>query len=291
MSEEGNKLAKKAIRSSYLSSIVSISLVLFLIGILGVLVLNAKRLSDYFKENFQVTVLLKPNAGDEEIKTLVTSISSNGFIKSATLVTEDEAAKKLSEELGEDFVSFLGKNPLSNTIDVTFKAAFADNATIENFVNTYNNHRSIQEIRYEPTLMEAINKNIRRISLIILGFGALLFFIMGVLINHTIRLSLYARRMLIKSMQLVGATRGFIRKPFMKKGILSGFYGAVLANLFLIGLLYFAQKQIPELFGIEDIKLVATLMLSVIIAGILISGVSTLLAVNKYLAKRTDELF
>ena len=291
MSEEVNKLARKAIRSSYLSSIVSISLVLFLIGILGVLVLNAKRLSDYFKENFQVTIVLKENASDEDIKTLLNSVSSNGFVKTATLVTKDEAAKKLSEELGEDFVSFLGKNPLSNTIDVTFKAAFADNSTIEKFVNTYNNHKSVSEIRYEQSLMDTINKNLRRISLIILGFGALLFFIMGVLINHTIRLSLYARRMLIKSMQLVGATRGFIRRPFMKKGLLSGFYGAFIANLFLIGMLYFAQKQIPELFGIQDIRLVATLMALVFAAGILISGMSTLFAVNKYLTKRTDELF
>jgi len=291
VSEEVNKLARKAIRSSYLSSIVSISLVLFLIGILGVLVLNAKRLSDYFKENFQVTIVLKENASDEDIKTLLNSVSSNGFVKTATLVTKDEAAKKLSEELGEDFVSFLGKNPLSNTIDVTFKAAFADNSTIEKFVNTYNNHKSVSEIRYEQSLMDTINKNLRRISLIILGFGALLFFIMGVLINHTIRLSLYARRMLIKSMQLVGATRGFIRRPFMKKGLLSGFYGAFIANLFLIGMLYFAQKQIPELFGIQDIRLVATLMALVFAAGILISGMSTLFAVNKYLTKRTDELF
>jgi cell division transport system permease protein len=291
VAEEGNKLAKKAIRSSYLSSIVSISLVLFLIGILGVLILNAKRLSDYLKENFQITIVLNDNAKDEEINTLLASISSNGFIKSATLVTKEAAAKELSAELGEDFVSFLGKNPLSNTIDVSFKAAFADNEIIEKFVAAYSGNKNIKEIRYENSLMETINKNIRRIGLIILGFGALLFFIMGVLINHTIRLSLYARRMLIKSMQLVGATRSFIRKPFLKKGILSGLYGAIIANLFLIGLLYFAQKQVPELFGIQDVKLVLTLLGSVIIAGILISGVSTLLAVNKYLRKSADELF
>ncbi|MEO5571746.1 MAG: permease-like cell division protein FtsX [Bacteroidia bacterium] len=291
MSEEGNRLAKKAIRSSYLSSVVSISLVLFLIGILGILVLNAKRLSDYFKENFQVTMQLKPDAKDEDIHALLLSVSSDRFVHSATLVTKDEAAKKLSAELGEDFVSFLGKNPLSNTIDVTFKAAFAENVTIENFVASYSGNKYVQEIRYEHSLMETINKNLRRISLIILGFGALLFFIMGVLINHTIRLSLYARRLLIKSMQLVGATRGFIRKPLLKKGILSGLYGAIAANILLMGLLYFAQKQIPELFGMQDMKLMVTLMGSVIIAGILISGVSTLLAVNKYLSKRADELF
>ena len=291
MSEEGSKLARKAIRTSYLSSIVSISLVLFLLGILGILILNAKRLSDYFKENFQVTLILKSDAGEEDINTLLASITAHDYIKSASLVTKDEAAKKLSEDLGEDFVSTLGKNPLSHTIDVTFKAAYADSATIVNFVSSYNNNKAIQEIRYLPSLIESVNKNISTISLIVLIFGALLFFIMGVLINNTIRLSLYARRMLIKSMQLTGATRSFIRKPFLQKGILSGLFGAVAANILLIGLLYFAQKQIPALFGMQDMKLVITLMASVFIAGILISGMSTLFAVNKYLRKSADELF
>jgi cell division transport system permease protein len=270
---------------------VSISLVLFLVGILGILVLNAKRLSDYFKENFQVSLMLKPEANDADIKSILTSIGAHDYVKSVVLVTKEEAAKKLSQELGEDFVSFLGKNPLSNSIDVTFKAAYADNSIIENFVSLYNNNKAIQEIRYEHSLMENINKNIRRLSLIILGFGTLLFFIMGVLINHTIRISLYARRMLIKSMQLTGATRNFIRKPFLKKGMLSGLFGAIAANILLLALLYFAQKQIPELFGMQDKKLVLTLMGSVIIAGILISGMSTLFAVNKYLRKTADELF
>lgn len=291
MAEEGNKLARKAVRASYLSSILSISLVLFLIGILGVLVLNAKKLSDYFKENFQVTLIMKPDASDEEIKQLMSQINSSGLVKSASLVTKDEAAKKLSEELGEDFVSFLGKNPLSHTIDVSFKADFADNATIEQFTKTYSQYKAVQEIRYEHSLMETINKNLQKISLIILGFGALLFFIMGVLINNTIRITLYAKRMLIKSMQLVGATRSFIRKPFIRKGVLSGFYGAVIANILLIALLYFAQKEIPELFGLQDIKLMATLLGTVIILGILISGISTLFAVNKYLRKSYNELF
>lgn len=291
MAEEGNKLARKAIRSSYLSSIVSISLVLFLVGILGLLILNAKRLSDYFKENLQVSLIMKPDATDAEISALATSIGSNGYVKSAAFVSKDDAAKKLSAELGEDFVSFLGKNPLSHTIDVSFKADYADNETIDDFIKTYNSNKIVQEVRYEHSLVEEINKNVRKIGLTILGFSALLFFIMGVLINNTIRLTLYAKRLLIKSMQLVGATRGFIRKPFLWKGILSGFYGALVANIFLAAALYFAQKQMPEMFGLQDVCLSGTLMISIIILGVLISGASTWFAVNKYLRKSYNELF
>ena len=291
MAEEGNKLARNAIRSSYFSSIVSISLVLFLIGTLGVLILNARILSDYFKENLQLSMLLKPEAGEQEIKSFVITLNSSAVVKSAVLVTKEEAAKKLSEDLGEDFLSFLGTNPLSNTIDVSFKAEFADNSTIENFIQTFGKFPFVQEVRYEHSLVDMINKNIRKISLVILGFSILLFFIAGVLINNTIRISMFAKRLLIKSMQLVGATRGFIRKPFIVKSISSGFYSAVIANVLLAGLLYFARREIPELFGLQDFRVMGMLMFSVIILGILISTTSTYFAVNKYLRMSYDELF
>lgn len=291
MAEEGNKLARKALRSSYLSTIVSISLVLFLIGTLGVLVLNARIISNYFKENFQLTMMLKPEANEQEIKSFVVTLNSSEVVKSAVLVTKEEAAKKLSEELGEDFVSFLGTNPLSHSVDVSFKAEYADNTTIESFIKTFGRFQVVQEVRYEHSLVDLINNNLRKISLIILGFSALLFFIAGVLINNTIRISLYAKRLLIKSMQLVGATRGFIRRPFVWRGIVSGFYSAIIANILIAGLLYFAQKEIPELFGLQDFVLLGFLMSTVIVLGILISGFSTYFAVNKYLRKSYDELF
>lgn len=291
MAEEGNKLAKSALRSSYLSSIISISLVLFLTGILVVLVLAGKKISDHFKENYQVTLILKPNVTEEEGKLIAGEIANDSKIRSTALITKDEAAKKLSEELGEDFVTFLGNNPLSHSIDVTFKAGFAENTIIESFVKSYSANSKVEEVRYEPMLMDTINKNIRKISLLVLGFGGLLFFIMVVLINNTIRISLYAKRLLIKSMQLVGATRGFIRKPFLIKGLLSGFYGAVAANILLAGLLYFAQKEMPELGVLQDFKMLGILMATVLVLGIIISGASTFFAVNKYLHKSFDELF
>lgn len=297
MAEEGNKLARKAIRSSYFSSIVSISLVLFLIGTLGAVVLNARIISNYLKENFQLTMIIKPEASEQEVKSFVITLNSSEVVKSAVLVTKEEAAKKLSEELGEDFVSFLGSNPLSNTIDVSFKADYADQISIESFVKTFGDFPFVQEVHYEHSLVDMINKNIRKISFVILGFSILLFFIAGALINNTIRISMYAKRLLIKSMQLVGATRNFIRKPFILKSVVSGLYSAIIANILLLGLLYFAQSEIllysPEaaLFRLQDLILLGLLMVSVIVLGIFISVLSTYMAVNKYLRMSYDELF
>ncbi len=291
MAEEGNKLAKSALRASYLSSVVSISLVLFMAGIMGVMILNAKRISDYFKESLRVSVFLQPDADLNDAKQLAHKISSEEGIKSAILISKDEAAKKLSEDLGEDFVSFIGTNPLSHSIEVSFLSEHAHAGKIQKFSEEYKKNKLIHDVRYEQSLVENINDNIRKLSVFILGFCALLVFIMGVLINNTIRLTLYAKRFLIKSMQLVGATRGFIRKPFLWKGMQSGFYGAVIANILLVVLLFFAQNQIPELFGLHDLMLMLTLMSGVILTGIIISVTSTWFAVNKYLRKSYEELF
>lgn len=291
MAQERNKLARKAIRSSYFLTVMSISMVLFLLGVLGVLVLNAKKVSDYFKENFQVSLILKPAASEEEINALLSNISASPTVKSVHIITKDEAARKLSGELGEDFISFLGTNPLSHTIDVIFKAEYAEKEHINAFVKNYQSYKNVQEIRFEQSLMEILNKNLRKISIVILGFGGILFLVTTMLINNTIRLSLYARRFLIKSMQLVGATRGFICRPFLKKGILSGFYGALIADILLIALLYFTQKAIPEMFGLDDVKSLLILMSAIIFLGIFLSLTSTFLAVNKYLRKSYNELF
>ncbi|MFI5220555.1 MAG: cell division protein FtsX [Bacteroidia bacterium] len=292
MAEEGNKLARKALRSSYISTVVSISLVLFLIGTLGVLVMNAKIISDYFKENFQLSMLMKPSASEQEIKSFLITLNSSEAVKSAVLVTKEEAAKKLSEELGgEDFVSFLEYNPLPITIDVNFKADYASNSLIDGFIKTFTGNGIVDDVWYQHSRIDLINKNLQAISFVILVFSTLLFFIAGVLINNTIRLSLYAKRLLIKSMQLVGATRGFIRAPFIKSGMISGFYSAVIANVLLAGLLYLAQREVPEIFGLQDFKYLAIIVVSVIILGILISATSTYFAVNNYLRKSYDELF
>ena len=291
MAPEGNKMARKTLRTSYISTVVSISLVLFMIGTLGVLVLHARKISNYVKENIQLSVMLLPEASLEDIGKLMKTLEKSEYVKSTTYITKDEAAAKLKEDLGEDFVGFLGYNPLLGSIDVKLKAEFADMQSVNVLKSQISSFPAVKEVYYQQSLIDMINKNMRTLGLVILGFSGLLFFIAAALINNTIRLSLYSRRLLIKSMKLVGATRGFIRKPFVWSGIMQGFYGALIANILLAVLLYFSRKEIPDLVEIQDYKMILTLMGGVVASGIFISGISTFFAVNKYLRRNTQDLY
>lgn len=291
MASETNKMARKTLRTSYISTVVSITLVLFMIGTLGVLVLHARKISNYVKENIQLSVMLLPDAKDQDINLLMKMLEGSEFVKSATYVTKEEAAASLKEDLGEDFVEFLGYNPLLSSIDVKLKAEHADLETVNSLKSQIGASASVKEVYFQQSLIDMINKNIRTFGIVILGFSALLFFIAAALINNTIRLSLYSRRLLIKSMKLVGATRGFIRKPFLWSGIMQGLLGALFANFLLAGLLYFASKEIPDMAAISDFQMILTLMVGVVIAGVFISGISTFFAVNKYLNRNTQDLY
>lgn len=291
MAPEGNKMARKTLRTSYISTVISISLVLFMIGTLGVLVLHARKISNYVKENIQLSVMLLPEATLDDINKLMKTLEQSEFVKSTTYITKDEAAAQLKEDLGEDFVGFLGYNPLLGSIDVKLKAQYADMESVNKLKTQISSFRAVKEVYYQQSLIDMINKNMKTLGLVILGFGGLLFFIAAALINNTIRLSLYSRRLLIKSMKLVGATRGFIRKPFVLGGIMQGFYGAIIANGLLAVLLYFSRKEIPDLVEIQDYNMILTLMGGVLAAGILIAGISTYFAVNKYLSRNTQDLY
>lgn len=291
MSADGNKMARKTLRTSYISTVVSISLVLFMIGTLGVLVLHARKISNYVKENIQLSVMLLPDSKTEDIDKLIKTLEKSDFVKSTTYITKDEAAEQLKKDLGEDFVGFLGYNPLLGSIDVRLKAEFADMESVNALKSQIAAFPSVKEVYYQQSLIDMINKNMRTLGLVILGFSSLLLFIAAALINNTIRLSLYSRRLLIKSMKLVGATRGFIRKPFVMSGIMQGFYGSIIANILLAVLLYFSRREIPDLVEIQDYNMVLTLMGGVVIAGIFIAGISTYFAVNKYLRQNTQEVY
>jgi len=291
MAQENSKLARKTIRTSYISTVVSIALVLFLIGTLGVLILHARKISNHVKENIQLSVMLLPQANQKDIDKLIEKLEQSDFVKSTDYINQDEAAEQLKTDLGEDFVEFLGYNPLLGSIDVKLKAEYADNESVNTLKTMISASPAVKEIYYQESLVEKINTNMRTLGLVILGFGALLFFIAAALINNTIRLSLYSKRLLIKSMKLVGATRSFIRKPFVMSGVVQGLLGAIIANFLLTGLLYFAKQQIPELVEIQDYNMIITLMGAVIISGIFISGISTFFAVNKYLSRGTEDLY
>lgn len=291
MKKGENGISRSRLRSSYLTSIISISLVLFLLGLIGLLLLNTRKLSDHVKENIGFSIFLKENVREVDILRLQKKLDAMPFVKSTDYVTKEEAAKEYQEELGEDFTEFLGYNPLPASIEVRFIARFANPDSIARIEKEILNYEEVSEVFYQKSLIHLVNDNIRKISLIILTFSGLLFLIALALINNTIRLSVYSKRFLIKTMQLVGATKSFIRRPFLAKSATHGIYAAIIALLLLTVIIYLAQHELPGIVGFSDPEILAILFLSVIILGIIFNWISTFFAVNKYLRMRSDDLY
>jgi cell division transport system permease protein len=242
-------------------------------------------------ENISISIIMKEDVKEAGIIQLQKTLDASDFVKSTEYITEDEAAKELTEDLGEDFIGFLGYNPLLPSIDLRVKAAYANADSIAMIEQRLLANENVKEVFYQKSLVQMLNRNIRRIAIVILGFSLLLLIIAIALINNTIRLSVYSRRFLIKTMQLVGATRGFISRPFIIRGILQGLYSAFIAIIILGGILYLSQKEIPELINLQDIDLFLSLFGIVILLGIILSWVSTYFAVKRYLRMDTDRLY
>jgi len=281
----------RRLKSSYISTVVSITLVLFVLGLLGLITLHAKKISDHIQENIGFSVILSDNARQPDIILLQKTLDAKPAVKLTQFISREEAAEELMDELGEDFIEFLGYNPLFPSIDVRLRAGYTHPDTIEVFENQLMENRIVKEVYYQESLVHLINENIKRIGIVLLLFSVLLTIIAFALINNTIRLSVFSKRFLIKSMQLVGATQAFIRKPFIIKGVMQGIIGAVIAIGLLIFTLYTAQQQIPELKAFQDINLLFALFALVIFLGIIISWISTFFAVKKYLKIKTDYLY
>lgn len=281
----------KRLRSSYITTTISIALVLFLLGIIGLLSLNAQRLSTYVKENIGFTILIKDNAREAEVKRLEKLLSTSPFIKQTEYVDKDRAAEELKEELGEDFVDFLGYNPLLSSIDVKVFAEYANPDSIAKVEEVIMDFPQVKEVLYQKNLIHLVHQNVRRISLVLAAFAIMLLLIAVALINNTIRLSVYSKRFLIRTMQLVGANKGFIRKPFLLNGIIHGFIGAVLAIVLLAVLIYFTSKELAGVIGFQNMDILLVLFALVIVCGMFITFLSTFFAVNKYLNLRTDDLY
>jgi cell division transport system permease protein len=291
MADSGNPLAKKAVRSSYISTVVSISLVLFMLGLLGVLIMHARQISNFVQENLELTVVILPESKDEDVKTLMDALQKSESVKSVNLVSKEQAAEEMKKELGEDFVEFLGYNPLLASLDVRMKSGFTDSEYVNALKDQISKYPIVKQVYFQQSLVDSVNRNIRLFSIVILSFGLLLALVAGALINNTIRIALYSKRMVIKSMRLVGATKSFIRKPFVVAGVLQGLYGGIIANALLAGLLWYSGREIPDLAMITDATLVMQLMGALLILGMLISGFSTFIAVNRYLKRNSQELF
>lgn len=290
MTEE-KKLIRKTQRTSRLSIMISMSLVLFLLGSLGVLLLQANQVSNYVKENIGISLIINPDADSTQINDILTRLSTTQYIKSFQLISKEEAAEVLKKDLGEDFITFLGHNPLYPSIDIRLKAEFADEKTVASFISSIQKHPSINEVQYQPSLIESVNRNLKTITWILIIFSSLLIIVSITLINNTIRISLYARRLLIKSMLLVGATKGFILKPFLIKSVFNGFMGGLIAVFLLAGLLYGISVKLPEISLIQDVRILGYVATGMVVTGIILSFVSTWFAVNKYLRYRTDNIY
>jgi cell division transport system permease protein len=286
-----DKSSGRRLRTSYFTTVISISLVLFMLGLLGMIILNANKLSDHVKENISISVILKDNAKEVEIIQLRKMLDASKFVKSTEYITKEEAAISLQKELGEDFVSFLGFNPLLSSLDVHLQANYANNDSIAWIEKDLLANARVKEVFYQKSLVDLVNENLKKIGLVIICFSSLLLIIAIALINNTIRLSIYSKRFIIKTMQLVGATRSFIRRPFILSGVLQGIYGALIAIGLLSGVIYFAQKEVPELIELQDIQLFVSIYGIVLLLGIFISWICTAFAVTKFLKLKTEDLY
>ncbi len=291
MSSSFEKYQKRRLISSYFSVVISISLVLFLLGLLGLLVLNTKKVADHFKEKIALTIYLKDTAKEVEIKQMEKSLALADYTKSTTYISKDEAAEEHSKDIGENFMDFLGYNPLQNSIDVYLKADFVDQVKIDEITTSITKKDFVDEVTYDKPLISLLNDNIKKISFWVLLISGIFTFIAVLLINSSIRLSVYSKRFIIKTMQMVGATKKFIRRPFIWKSVRLGMIGAIVALIGVAVVLYYLNKTFPELGLVNDEVLLIGLFAGVIGIGVLITWISTFFATQRFLNLRTDELY
>tara|TARA_B100000242_G_scaffold101503_1_gene69896 strand:- start:3121 stop:3999 length:879 start_codon:yes stop_codon:yes gene_type:complete len=291
MASETNKKFNSSVFSSSISVVISLSLVLFIVGTLFLVLINAQKLSNYVKENIGFSVMLEENTSELDCLRFLKEIDANNFSKSATLVSKEQATKELRNELGEDFVDFLGYSPLLSSIDVKLNANYANADSLLKIKNQLQKNTNVFEVYYQEDLVEKINSNVNRITIFLLAFCSLLLIIAFVLINNTIRLSVYSKRFLIRTMRLVGAKNSFIKKPFLINSLYQGLYGAIFAVFMLIGSLQLIQKEAMHILNISDLKVIGTVFLLIFIFGIFISWISTYLSVKKYIKLTEHKLY
>ena len=291
MSEKSS--SKRRVAGSYFMSLMSITLVLFLLGMFALLMMHAHKLSNHLKENIGFEVVMNSNVKEASILNLQKELDAMPAVKSTEYITKEEAIRRLSEDLGEDFLQWLGneENPLLPSIDVRFNADWANNDSLDIIQTQLLKNKDVKEIYYQKSLVNLINQNVKRIGIALMIASLILLIIAITLIRNTIRLSIYSKRFLVRSMQLVGATPAYIRRPFIRSGILQGFFGALLADALLALLLYGLTKRLPELTFVQDYTIIIGIFVGIIILGILLGGLSTRSALRKYLKADVDRLY
>lgn len=291
MSSNFDKFQKRRVITSYVSVVLSVFLVLFLLGMLGLFIINSKRLSDNFKEDIVMTVFFKNEAVDSTFTAFDAEMKAAKFAKDFKFVSKDDAAKQHKEVIGEDFMEFLGTNPLYNSYDIHLKADYVTNPGFSKVESQIRANPMVADVVYDKQLITLVNDNIKKVTFWVLLVSAIFAVISFLLINSSLRLSIYANRFIIKTMQMVGATKAFIRKPFITRSIILGIIGSVLAVLVLIGVLFYINTNFPALEIFKDIELTIVVLVGVLALGILITWISTYFATQRFLNLRTDDLY
>ena len=274
-------------------SLVSIMLVLFLLGAFAIFMMHTRKLSNHVKENIGFEIVMNSDVKEANILRLQKELDAMPSVKSTEYITKAEAIARLSEDLGEDFLEWLGpeENPLLPSIDVRFHAGYANNDSIALIEKAILDNPDVKEVYYQKSLVDLINNNIRKIAIVLMVVSLALLFIAIALIRNTIRLSIYSKRFLVRSMQLVGATESFIRRPFLRQGVSQGFFGGLLADLFLVGILYAVSKRLPDLVLIQDMTIIGLILVGVVLLGVALAWFSTRAALDKFLKADLDKLY
>lgn len=282
---------RRRLANAYLSSVISISLVLLLVGVASMLLVNAKSVSDYFKENMQVSVLMKDSVPESKAEAFSESLLEERYIKTATFISKEQGQAELAELLGEDFVDIFETSPIPASVEITLDADYVSSDSLEVVKAEISKSPLVAEVNYQGSLVDALNANLSKISLILAFFIGLMLFISYVLINNTVRLNVYARRFTIHTMQLVGATRSFIRAPFLVQSALQGIFSAFIAIMALIVILFFLRNGFEQLFEIFRLNLLLLVMGIVLVSGLVICVTSTYFVVNKLVSLKKAELY
>ncbi len=291
MAKSENNILYRRLLRSYFSSVISISLVLFLVGMAGVLIVNARSVSNYFKENITVTAVLSVEADDADASALADELERAGYIKDVKLITKEEGVEEMKEILGEDFMDVFEVNPVPASLELQISADYISTDSLSVIEEALYAYPAVDDVVYQQSLVELLNANLERIGLIIGVFVLLLLFISVVLINNTVRLNVYARRFTIHTMRLVGATKGFITRPFVGQAFFQGLISGAVADVFILGALYLIRNEFYQLFSLFDAMLLGAVMAGVVILGMLICMISTSAGVRSLISLNRNELY
>ena len=291
MSSKFDSYQKRRLRSSYFSVVISIALVLFMVGFLGLVLLKSTQVANHFKEEVVITLFLKNDTSKEHIENLRTSLLKELFTRKIIYISKGDAAKFYAEDLGEDFVNYLGTNPLKNSIDIYLNPGFVIPEKMQEISDRFNKNSFVFEVSYDKPLVTFLTQNIQKVSFWLFAISSFFGLVALILINSSIRLSVYSKRFNIKTMQMVGATKGFIRKPFIWSGIQLGFIGALISLAGLAAVIYYIDQKIPTLQLVTDYVTLAYLGGGILLIAFIISWLSTFFATQRFLNLQTDELY